>query len=101
VVHAWHRIGGDSLQIKELQTFESDTILSLFNIFTTTNKKVLLSQLQELLTNTQAQIQDHDPSEFWWSSADTAPNSNLPALELHLQNQQLLGQDTSHFNKLS
>ncbi len=101
VVHEWHRIGGVRLEIKELQTFESETILSLFNIFTSTNKKILLAELQEILTEAQSQVQEQDATEFWWSSEDTGPKSTLPAFELRLINQKLPGQDTSHFNKLS
>jgi hypothetical protein len=98
VVHEWHRLGGVCLQIKELQTFESGTILSLFKIFTATNKKILPVELHEILTATQNQVQEHDPTEFWWGLEDTAPNSSPPPLKLHHQN---LNQDMSHFNKLS
>jgi hypothetical protein len=101
VIHEWHRMGGVCLQIKELQRFKSETILSLFNIFMSTNKKILLAELQEILMAMQSLIQEQDPTEFWWSSAYTAPESTLPDLKLRLQNSKLPGQDTSHFNKLS
>jgi hypothetical protein len=55
VIHEWQRMGGVCLQIKELQTFESKTILLLFNIFTATNKKILLAELQEIFTAAQSQ----------------------------------------------
>jgi hypothetical protein len=100
VVHE-HRIDGVCLQIKELQTFESEAILLLFNIYTDTNKKILLMEPHEILTASQNQIQEHDPTEFWWDLEDTAPNSSLPPLKLRLQNPKLPGQDTSHFNNLS
>ncbi len=54
VVHEWHRMGEFQLQIKELQTFESETILLLFNIFTATNEKILLAELHEILTAAQS-----------------------------------------------
>jgi hypothetical protein len=101
VIYEWLRMGGVHLQIKELQPFESETILLLLNIFTATNKKILLAELHEILTAAQSQIQEHDSTELWWGLEDTAPNSTLPPLELRLQNQKLPGQDTSHFNKLS
>ncbi len=100
VVHEWHRLGGVHLQIKELQTFESETILSLLNIFTATNKKILLVELHEILTAAQNQVQEHE-IEFWWGLEDAVTNSSLPPLKLRLQNPKLPGQDTSHFNKLS
>jgi hypothetical protein len=101
VIHEWHQIGGVRLQITELQTFKSETILSLFNIFTSTNKRILLAELQEILTEAQRRVQEHDAAEFWWSSEDTGLNRTLPAFELCLMNPKLSGQDTSHFNKLS
>jgi hypothetical protein len=91
VIQEWHRMGGAHLQIKELQTFGSETILSLFNIFTSTNKKILPAEHQEILTATQSLIQEQDPTEFWWSSANTAPESTLPTLKLRLQNPKLPG----------
>ncbi len=58
-------MGRVCLQIKELQTFESETILLLVNFFTATNKKILLAELHEILTAAQSQIQEKDPIEFW------------------------------------
>jgi hypothetical protein len=81
VIHEWHRMGGVCLQIKELQTFESETILLRFNIFTATNKKILLADLHEILIAAQSQIQEQDSTKFWWGLEDTAPNSSLPPLE--------------------
>ncbi len=101
VIHEWHKMSGVCLQIKELQTFESETILSLFNIFTSTNKKILLAEIQEILTATQSLIQEQDPTEFWWSSANMVPERTLPPFKLCLQILKLPGQDTSHFNKVS
>ena len=45
VIHKWHRHEGIMLRIKELQTFESKTILCLFNILMATNKKTILAEL--------------------------------------------------------
>jgi hypothetical protein len=101
VVHKWHRKGRVRLQIKKLQTFKNETILSPFNSFTATNKKIFLAELGEILTEAQNQVQEHDPTEFWWGLENMAPNSSLPPLELRLQNPKLPGQDTFHFNKLS
>ncbi len=76
VIHEWHRMGGVRLQIKELQTFESETILLLLNIFTATNKKIHLAELHEILTAAQSQIQEQDPTESggaWRIRHPTAP----------------------------
>ncbi len=101
IVHKWHRIGGVRLTIKDLQSFESKTILSCFNVFTQTNKTILLAELEDILTQAQARAQEIDPTKFWWSSDDTSKNSSLPPIKLRLQNPKLPGQDTSHYNKLS
>ncbi len=64
MIHEWHWIGGVRLQIKELQTFESETI-PLFSTITSTNKKILLAELHEILTEAQSQVREHDATEFW------------------------------------
>jgi hypothetical protein len=61
---------------------------------------ILLAEIHDFLTAAQSQIQEHDPTEFWWGLEDTASTSSLPPLELRLQNPKLPDQDTSH-NKLS
>jgi hypothetical protein len=45
VSHKWHRCSGIVLKVKDLQTFESKTILCLFNIFTSTPRKTVLHEL--------------------------------------------------------
>jgi hypothetical protein len=101
VIHEWHRIGGVCLTIKDLQSFKSETILSCFNVFMQTNKSVLLTELEDILTQAQTRAQEIDPTKFWWSANKTFKNSSLPPIELCLQNPKLPGQDTSHYNKLS
>ncbi len=95
IVHEWHRIGGVRRRIKDLQSFESETLLSCFNVFTQTNKSVILAELEDILTQAQARAQEINPTEFWWSADKTPKNSTLPPIELHLQNPKLPGQDTS------
>jgi hypothetical protein len=101
IIYKWHRIGGVCLTIKDLQSFESKTILSCFNVFTQTDKSVLLAKLEDILTQAQARAQEINPTEFWWSADKTPKNSSLPPIELRLQNPKLPGQDTSHYSKLS
>jgi hypothetical protein len=95
------RISGVHLTIKDLQSFESKTVLSCFNMFTQTNKSVLHAELEDILTQAQARAQEIDPTEFWWSADETPENSSLPPIELRLQNPKLPGQDPSHYSKLS
>jgi hypothetical protein len=101
IIHEWQRRGGILLRIKELQSFESDTILAFYNIFTTTLKKYLLQEFRAILQEAQSMAQDVEPTDFFWSMEDLPSNSILPALELCLQNPKLPGQDMSHFSKMS
>jgi hypothetical protein len=101
VSHEWHHHGGILLKIKELQTFESKTILCIFNIFTSTPKKTILYEFQEILEKAMKEAQEHDSMDFLFDFNDLPANSSLPTIELRLQNPKLPGQDTSHFNKLS
>ena len=101
IIHEWQRWGGILLRIKELQSFESDTILAFYNIFTATPKKYILQEFRTILQEAQETAQELDPTEFFWPMADLPNNSTLPALEIRLQNPKLPGQDTSHFSKMS
>jgi hypothetical protein len=89
------------LKVKELQSFESETILCLFNVFTSTPKQTVLAELCDILSKAQDLAQEMDTTEFFWDAADLPTNSTLPALELCLVNTKTPGQDTSHYNKLS
>ena len=101
IIHEWQRRGGILLRIKELQSFDSDTILAFYNIFTATPKKYILQEFRAILLEAQATAQEVDSTEFFWPMEDLSNNSTLPALELCLQNPKLPRQDTSHFSKMS
>jgi hypothetical protein len=45
----WGRIGGKMLRVKELQSFDSKTIISLFNISTQVPKKIILEEFRAIL----------------------------------------------------
>ena len=49
IIHEWQRRGGILLRIKELQSFESNTILAFYNIFTATPKKYILQEFRTIL----------------------------------------------------
>ncbi len=65
VCHEWHCWGGNMLKVKELQSFDSKTILCLFNVFTSTPKKNVLHEFCKVLTAAQEMAQEMDPSEFF------------------------------------
>ncbi len=89
------------MKVKEHKWFERETILCLFNIFTSTPKQTVLAELCKLLSKAQDLAQEMDPMEFFWDAADLPTNSILPALKLCLLNHKTPRQDTSHHNKLS
>ncbi len=101
IIHEWQHCGGILLWVKELQSFESDTILAFYNIFTATPKKYLLQEFRAILREAQFMAQEVEPTDFFWPMEDLPSNSTLPTLELRLQNPKLPGQDTSHFSKMS
>ncbi len=101
ISHEWHWHGGIVLMVKELQSFKSETILCLFNVFTSTPKQTVLAVLCDILSKAQDLAQEMDPMEFFWDAADLTTNSTLSALKLCLSNPNTPGQDTSHYNKLS
>jgi hypothetical protein len=69
ISYEWHRRGGIVLKIKELQSFESETILYLFNVFTSTFKQTVLVELCDILSKAQDLAQEMDPMEFFWGAA--------------------------------
>ncbi len=65
ICHEWHRHGGIILRVKELQSFDSEMILCLFNILTATSKKTILAELCQILAKAQEQAQELDATEFF------------------------------------
>ncbi len=103
IIHKWQRRGGILPQVKELQSFESDTILAFYNIFTSPSKNYLLQEFCSIIREAQTLDEEIEPTNFIWAMEDlpSPSNSTLLAMELCLQNPKLPGQDTTHFNKLS
>jgi hypothetical protein len=54
-----------------------------------------------ILKEAQTMAQVVELTDFFWTMEDLPSNDTLPAMGLCLQNPNLLGQDTSHFRKLS
>jgi hypothetical protein len=93
VGHKWHNCGSNILKVKELQTFESKTILCLFNIFTNTPKKMVLHEFCEILSKAQAMAQKYEPMDFVVDFNDLPPNSFPPAIKFCQQVPKLPIQD--------
>jgi hypothetical protein len=91
----WNKSGGRRIIIKELQSFDSKIILALFNMYTGTNKKMIMAELRSILYQAIQQIRDGDKDD------PLATIQKLPPMDLRLQVPKLPGQDVSNFNKLS
>jgi hypothetical protein len=101
ISHKWNRHGGIILRVKELQSFESEMILCLFNVFTATNKKIVLAELCQILSKAQELAQDSNATEFFWDAEELPKHSTLPVLELWLMIPKTPRHDTSQYQKLS
>ncbi len=101
IIHEWQHHGGILLKIKELQSFKSKTVLTLFSICTAVPKKLILDEFCTILAQAQSFAQEDDYLEFNWNPEELLQNSTLPAIEICLQNPKLPGQDTSDYSKLS
>jgi hypothetical protein len=102
IIHEWQHCSGILLRVKELQSFESHTIMAFYNIFISTPKNYLLQEFCFILQEAQTLAQEIEPTDFIWAAKDLLSNSTLPAMELCLlQNPKLPGQDMTHFDKLS
>ncbi len=101
IIHEWQRRGSILLRINELQSFESETNLTLFNICTAVPKKFILDKFLTILVQAQSFAQEDDFLEFNWDADNLPKNTTLSAMEICLKNPKLPGQDTSSYSKLS
>jgi hypothetical protein len=93
--------GGIKLEVKGLQSLESETILMLFNVYTLTPKKILLDELKMILSKAQAMAQLVDRDKFSWDRDDLPEHSTIPDINFRSLIPRLPGQDVSHLGKLS
>ncbi len=77
IIHEWQCRGGILLWTKELRSFESDTILAFYNIFTATPKKYILQEFRTILWEAQEMAQESDPTKFFWPMADLPNNTSV------------------------
>jgi hypothetical protein len=110
LTHEWARLNGMRLQVKELQSISSETVVTFFKMSTSTPKKVLLAELTRILLETQKRCgeefkdrQDlHDLNAYDFSFDEGIKyGETLPQMNLRVQNALLRGQEVTVFNKLS
>ncbi len=81
ICHEWHCRGGNLLKIKELQSFDSETIFCILNVFTSVPKNNVLCELRTILTAAQEMAQASDPSEFLWLGVDLPSQERYPSYQ--------------------
>ncbi len=110
LTHEWSRINGTRLQVKDLQSISSETVVTFFKMSTATPKKVILAELIKILLETQKRIKEeaiktdefYDSSKFDFSLDDGIEfGETLPPMNLRVQNALLRGQEVTVFNRLS
>jgi len=110
LTHEWSRINGTRLQIKDLQSISSETVVTFFKMSTATPKKVILAELTKILLETQRRIKEegmksddfYDFSKYDFSLDEGVEfGETLPPMNLRIQNALLRGQEVTIFNSLS
>jgi hypothetical protein len=96
----WGRIGGKLLRIKELQSFDSESIFGIYSVSTQIPKHLLLKDLTAILCEAQAIAKKENITDLQFDPWDLPRNSTIPPLDLRLSVPKIPGQDTSQFNKL-
>jgi hypothetical protein len=83
--HEWSRMNGMRLQIKDVQSIESETMVSIYKVLKNTPKDVLLVELEKILIMTQERARDDnmDEGDFnFLMDIDVNFGKNLPLMNL-------------------
>jgi hypothetical protein len=102
--HEWSRMNGVRLQIKELQSVDSETVVSFYKVSKLTPKEVLLAELRKILLAAQEKAKEDalDPDVYdFILDLDVEEIDSLPEMTLKIQTAKLRGEDLSTFNRLS
>ena len=110
VTHEWSRLNGTRLQVKDLQSISSETVVTFFKMSTATPKKVILAELTKILLEAQSrssndyttvgELSDLTTYDFTLDEGIEMGES-LPPMNLRVQNALLRGQEVTAFNRLS
>ncbi len=87
------------MNIKDLQDINSETMVSLFKVSTSTRKEVILAELKKIHIKTQLLVQNKsgDMMKYDFSmEPDMAVGETLPALNLRVQNAKALWSRGKH-----
>jgi hypothetical protein len=103
VTHEWTRLNGTRLQIKDLQSINSETVVTFFKFLTLTPKKVILAELKRILGAAQSRALSDlsDPLAFdFLGDEGVGIGENLPPMNLRIQVAMLCGSQVTAFNRL-
>ena len=110
VTHEWSRLNGTRLQVKDLQSISSETVVTFFKMSTATPKNVILAELNKILLKAQnhsrndftkmGEIFDYTAHDFTLDEG-IEMGQLLPPMNLRVQNALLRGQEVTVFNRLS
>jgi hypothetical protein len=85
--HEWMRLNGTCLQIKELQSDKSKTVVTFFKVSTLTPKAILLAELKKILLKVQQKASEYslDTSVFHFTLDEGVEMGELlPPMNLHV-----------------
>ncbi len=102
--HEWARLNGARLQVKELQSVKSKTVVTFYKVSKLTPKAVLLAELRKILLMAQERAKADDLEEELYDFSmdiDVAIGDSLPEMTLWVVQAKLKGEYVSTFNKLS
>jgi hypothetical protein len=102
--HQWACLNGSHLQVKDLQSISSETVVSFFKVSTATPKHVILAKLKRILLEAQRRVEDDllDITMYdFMLDEGFLDGASLLEMNLCVQNTLLRGQEVTAFNKLS
>jgi hypothetical protein len=100
----WGHLNGTRLQIKDLQSIDSTTVVTFFKVSTMTPKEFLLAELTKILHDAQKRAQQDslDTTTFDFTLDDGIKiGESLPPMNLPIQVAMLKGLPVNTFNQLS
>ncbi len=99
---AW--MNGVRLQIKELQSCDSETVVTFYNALKLTPKDVILAKLTKTLIKAQNMAKEDGLEDDLWDFSmeiDVLIGKTLPDMPLRILTAKLMGEDLSTFNRLN
>jgi hypothetical protein len=97
-------MNGVRLQIKELQSIDSETVVSFYKVSKLTPKDVILAKMTKILIKAQDMAKEDGLKDDLWDFSmeiDVPAGKTLPEMLLWVLTAKLRGEDLSTFNRLN